>query len=154
MSCNIKSAPWFLHYLPEIKGLEQFVKNMDISDLIDVGLMPSRSEHRWLTSQSAQHRQVLIGETPTCKIVRYGSRVGVPQDRTAQHPCPLPSLPTQVLARSRNRRLKTECGSFYNRCVHWGLLHHHGIWSFGRSPPLFQDCSALIPIFFAPRGPP
>ena len=105
MSCNIKSAPWFLHYLPEIKGLEQFVKNMDISDLIDVGLMPSRSEHRWLTSQSAQHRQVLIGETPTCKIVRYGSRVGVPQDRTAQHPCPLPSLPTQVLARSRNGRL-------------------------------------------------
>ena len=60
----------------------------------------------------AQHRKVLMGETPTCRIVRYGSRVGDPQDRTAQHPCLPPPLPIQVLARSRNRRLKTECGSF------------------------------------------
>ena len=59
----------------------------------------------------AQHRKVLMGETPTCRIVRYGSRVGDPRDRTAQHPCPLPPLPIQVLARSRNRKLKTECGS-------------------------------------------
>ena len=60
----------------------------------------------------AQHRKVLMGETPTCRIVRYGNRAGVPQDRTAQHPCPLPSLPIQALVRSRKRRLRTECGSF------------------------------------------